>query len=403
MNSSFVKLIINSSNPIVFSSFYPERFAPSDYKYRLKMVVSPRFCTRITPTDSSMLRTITTVFQTIRHYHFNTDQTHKIPNPFPSTQGIGRNIVAVFWDLDNKPPKSVSPFDAAIRLKKAAESLGIVRYKIAYANQRSFDYIPPKIKLHRKDRKTLNQLENKGITKPIDPYICRVCGRKFYTNEKLINHFKQIHEREHAKRVSQIESSKGSQRVKLVGKYSMKMEKYSNAARDILTPKVGYGLGDELKRAGYWVRTVSNKPQAADVALREHMVDMMDRRQMECLVLVSDDSDFVEVLKEARLRCLKTVVVGDCKGGVLKRVSDACFSWEEIIMGKAKKEGVSVVGKWKDGDILKRLEWRYNYEKERKLYDSDASDLVCGEDDGDKVDESRAWWKLESDSDVESL
>ncbi|KAI3828622.1 hypothetical protein L1987_02729 [Smallanthus sonchifolius] len=189
----------------------------------------------------------------------------------------------------------------------------------------------------------------------------------------------------------------------------MKMEKYNNAARDILTPKVGYGLGDELKRAGYWVSVVSNKPQAADVALRNHMVDMMDRRQMECLILVSDDSDFVEVLKEARLRCLKTVVVGDSNDGALKRVSDAAFSWQEIIMGKAKKEAVSVVGRWKDGDILKRLEWTYNYERERKLYgscseddddqndDLDVSNLISDEN---KPDQSRAWWKLESDSDA---
>ncbi|KAI3788428.1 hypothetical protein L2E82_01196 [Cichorium intybus] len=41
--------------------------------------------------------------------------------------------------------------------------------------------------------------------------------------------------------------------------------------------------------------------------------------------------------------------------------------------------------------------------KEQKFYDSNASDLVCGEDNGDKLDESRAWWKLESDSDVATL
>ncbi|KAJ0716186.1 putative transcription factor C2H2 family [Helianthus annuus] len=122
---------------------------------------------------------------------------------------------------------------------------------MAYSNQHSFDYVPPEIREHRRDRITLNQLENKGVVKPVDPYMCRVCGRKFYTNEKLINHFKQIHEREHQKRVSRIESAKVSQRVKIVGKYSMKMEKHNNVARDILTPKVGYGLGDELKPAGY--------------------------------------------------------------------------------------------------------------------------------------------------------
>ncbi|GJZ27640.1 putative zinc finger, C2H2-like, PIN domain-like protein [Tanacetum coccineum] len=352
-----------------------------------------KLCANDRRIHSLTLPTIPILFRIVRHCHFNT----------------GRNIVAVFWDLDNKPPKSVSPFDAAIRLRKAAESFGDVRFKIAYANQRSFDYVPPKIKEHRRDRKKLDQLENKGVVKPVDPYICRVCGRKFYNNEKLINHFKQIHEREHAKRVSQIESARGSQRVKLVGKYSMKMEKYSNSARDILTPKVGYGLGDELKRAGYWVSTVSNKPQAADVALRNHIVDMMDKRQMDCLILVSDDSDFVEVLKEAKLRCLRTVAVGDCDEGALKRVADASYSWQDVIMGKAKKEAVSVVGRWKDRDILKRLEWTYNYDRERKLYgscseddDSDVSNLVHGDDVKSKMDESRAWWKLESDSDTAS-
>ncbi|KAF3450467.1 hypothetical protein FNV43_RR06550 [Rhamnella rubrinervis] len=168
----------------------------------------------------------------------------------------------------------------------------------------------------------LNQLENKGVIKPVEPYLCRVCGRKFYTNEKLVNHFKQLHEREHMKRLNQIESARGSRRVKLVGKYSMKMEKYKNAARDILTPKVGYGLADEIKRAGFWVRTVSDKPQAADIALKNHMVD------------VSQDCS-----------------CGKCHRWDFERTADAGFSWKEIMLKKAKKEAVSVVGKWKDRDV----------------------------------------------------
>ena len=44
----------------------------------------------------------------------------------------------------------------------------------------------------------------------------------------------------------------------------------------------------------------------------------------------------MDVLKEAKLRCLKTVV-GDVNDGALKRVADAGFSWSEILMGKAKK------------------------------------------------------------------
>lgn len=320
--------------------------------------------------------------------------------------------VGIFWDLDNKPPNSFPPYDAAVRLKAVASSFGVVRYMVAYANRHAFSHVPSAVREQRKDRKLLNKLENKGMLSPAQPYLCRVCGRKFYNNEKLINHFKQLHEREQAKRLNQIESARGSRRVKLVGKFSMKIEKYKNAAREVLTPKVGYGLGDELKRAGFWVRMVSDKPQAADTALRNHIIDMMDKRNVGCVVLVSDDSDFVDVLREAKLRCLKTVVVGDVNDGVLKRTAHAGFSWKEVMLGKAKKEGVSVVGRWKDRDILKRLEWTYNPELERKEYSSDDEvdfeiedreirEGDYGEDDKFMQEKDRcAWWELVPDSDV---
>lgn len=327
---------------------------------------------------------------------------------FGSLDSPIRASVGIFWDLDNKPPKSFPPFDAATKLKKAAGQFGVVRFTVAYANRHAFSYVPPLVRQQRKERKTLNLLEKSGVVKVEDPYICRVCGRRFYTNEKLVNHFKQIHEREQTKRLNQIESARGKMRVKLVAKYAMKMDKYKGAVRDVLTPKVGYGLADDLKRAGFWVRTVSDKPQAADIALRNHLVDVMDKRMVDYVVLVSDDSDFVEVLKEARLRCLKTVVVGDSNDGALKRTADAAFSWQEIMMGKAKKEAVSVVGRWKDRDVLKRLEWTYDPEVEKKLYysevESDDSDGIFSGEDKEDVDASiskedaHAWWKLDSRS-----
>uniref|UniRef100_A0A3Q7JHR4 C2H2-type domain-containing protein n=1 Tax=Solanum lycopersicum TaxID=4081 RepID=A0A3Q7JHR4_SOLLC len=215
---------------------------------------------------------------------------------FGSLDSPIRASVGIFWDLDNKPPKSFPPFDAATKLKKAR-----------------------------------HLLEKSGVVKVEDPYICRVCGRRFYTNEKLVNHFK-------------------------------KMDKYKGAVRDVLTPKVGYGL---------------------------HLVDVMDKRM-------------------ARLRCLKTVVVGDSNDGALKRTADAAFSWQEIMMGKAKKEAVSVVGRWKDRDVLKRLEWTYDPEVEKKLYysevESDDSDGIFSGEDKEDVDASiskedaHAWWKLDSRS-----
>ncbi|XVE63412.1 hypothetical protein DITRI_Ditri07aG0018400 [Diplodiscus trichospermus] len=351
----------------------------------------------------------------LRYFHSLEKVGFESLNPTSTLESrTAQNNVAIFWDLDNKPPNSFPPFEAAVKLKTAASSFGFVKSMVAYANHHAFTYVPKVVRQQRRERKLLNQLESKGVIKSVEPCLCKVCGRRFYTNEKLVNHFKQIHEREHQKRLNQIESARGSRRVKLVAKYSMKMEKYKNAARDVLTPKVGYGLADELKRAGFWVGTVSNRPQAADVALRDHIVDVMDKRKAKCLVLVSDDSDFVDVLKEAKLRCLKTVVVGDITDGALKRVADAGFSWTEILMGKAKKEAVSVVGKWKDRDILKRLEWKYNPDVERKFYGS--NDMFNDEtenldfdsaDDGNNADcmnngVSGAWWELDSDSDVSS-
>lgn len=317
-----------------------------------------------------------------------------------------KNKVAIFWDLDNKPPNSLPPYDAALKLKKAASSFGVVRYMVAYANRQAFSCVPPVVKERRKERKTLNQLENRDVLRPIVPFLCRVCGRKFYTNEKLVNHFKEIHEREQTKRLHQIESARGKMRVKLVARFSMQMEKYKNAARNVLTPKVGYCLADELKRAGFWVQAVSSKPHAANIALRDHMVDMMNKKLVECLVLVSDDLDFMDVLKEARLRCLKTLVVGDINDGALKRVSDVCFSWKEIMMGKAKKQAPTVVGRWKDRNVLKRLEWTYNPEIVKK--DGESDECYIDGIDFEKNDDTKqkrdggAWWKLDSDAEVTS-
>lgn len=301
-------------------------------------------------------------YSKLRSKYGSHDSSSSVANRIP------QSTVAVFWDLDNKPPNSFPPYEAAVKLKTAAYSFGTVNSMVAYGNSYAFSYVPPVVREQRKDRKFLNQMENKGVVNPPVPLLCRVCSRKFYSFEKLTNHFKQIHEREHIKRMSRIESARGTRRVDLVAKYSMKMEQYKRAARTVLTPEIGYGLADELKRAGFWVKTVSDKPQAADIALRTHMVDVMDKRKADCLFLVSDDSDFVDVLKEAKERCLRTVVVGDVNEGALKRVSDASFSWKEVLMGKAKKEAGSVVGKWRDRDVLKRLEWRYDSEEARRVY-----------------------------------
>ena len=79
----------------------------------------------------------------------------------------------------------------------------------------------------------------------------------------------------------------------------------------MLTPKVGYGLAAALRRsAGIYVKAAEDKPQAADWALKRQIEHSMSMR-VDWLVLVSDDSDFLEVLRKAREANLWTVVVGD--------------------------------------------------------------------------------------------
>ncbi|XP_010529497.1 PREDICTED: uncharacterized protein LOC104806346 [Tarenaya hassleriana] len=361
---------------------------------------------------SSRPKTTNPVLEFCRNSHSDSIKGLSSINPKPISR------VAVFWDLDNKPPASFPPYEAAIKLRATAASFGFVKQMVAYANHHAFKYVPVAVREQRKERKVLNQMENKGLIQPPEPYFCGVCGRRFYSNDKLVNHFRQIHETENQKRLRQIESAKGNRRVRLVGKYTMKMDKYKRAARKVLTPKEGYGLAEELKRGGFRVKEVSDNPEAADKALKEHMIYVMDKREVECVVLVSDDSGFAGILREAKERCVRTVVVGDLNDGALKRVADVGFSWKEVVIGKAKKQVDKVVGKWKDRDVLKKLEWTYDpvMEKEKMKERGFSHVWDCEfNDDGEEIETGAgldswemtgagAWWEMDDeDNDGSSI
>jgi len=97
-------------------------------------------------------------------------------------------------------------------------------------------------------------------------------------------------------------------------------------------PKVGYGLAAELRRAGVFVKTVQDKPQAADWALKRQMVHSMSRG-IDWLFLVSDDSDFSEMLRRAREADLGTVVVGDWDRA-LGSIADLWVPWSGVENGE---------------------------------------------------------------------
>ncbi|QCD90313.1 hypothetical protein DEO72_LG4g1268 [Vigna unguiculata] len=103
------------------------------------------------------------------------------------------------------------------------------------------------------------------------------------------------------------------------------------AATTLLVPKVGYRLAAELRRAGVFVKIVQDKSQAADWALKRQMVHSMSRG-IDWLFLVSDDSDFSEMLRKAWEANLGTVVVGDWDRA-LGRDADLWVPWNAVENG----------------------------------------------------------------------
>ncbi|KAK9946479.1 hypothetical protein M0R45_011944 [Rubus argutus] len=127
-------------------------------------------------------------------------------------------------------------------------------------------------------------------------------------------------------------SLKGKKRQRFKERFISGNHKYNEAASTLIRPKVGYGLASELRRAGVFVKTVEDKPQAADWALKRQMQHSMSRG-IDWLFLVSDDSDFSDMLRKAREASLGTVVVGDWDRA-LGRHADVWVPWTGVENGE---------------------------------------------------------------------
>lgn len=243
--------------------------------------------------------------------------------------------VVVLWDLDNKPPRG-PPYQAAMALQRVAQRFGEVVDISAYANRHAFIHLPHWVLEERRQRRRLDILERKGETTPSETYVCGVCGRKCKTNLDLKKHFRQLHERERQKKLNRMKSLKGKKRQRFKERFINGNHKYQQAAKTLITPKVGYGLAGELRRAGVYVKTVEDKPQAADWAVKKQMQHSMSRG-VDWLVLVSDDSDFRDMLRRAREANLGTLVVGD-SDRALGRHSDLWVPWIGVENGEVTEK-----------------------------------------------------------------
>ncbi|KAF8410101.1 hypothetical protein HHK36_002623 [Tetracentron sinense] len=278
-----------------------------------------------------------------------------------------QNKVVVLWDLDNKPPRG-PPYEAAMALREVAERFGDVLEMSAYANRHAFVHLPQWVLEERRERRRMDILERKGVSSPDEPYVCGVCGRKCRTNLDLKKHFKQLHERERQKKLNRMRSLKGKKRQKYKERFISGNHKYEDAARSLITPKAGYGLASELRRAGVFVKTVEDKPQSADWALKRQMQHSVTRG-IDWMFLVSDDSDFSDMLRRARDSNLRTVVVGDWHRA-LGRHADLWIPWTGVENGEVAEE-----------DLLSRTR--------RRNESLDRDDLFSiSHSDGDSDDES---------------
>uniref|UniRef100_A0ACD5UBU2 Uncharacterized protein n=2 Tax=Avena sativa TaxID=4498 RepID=A0ACD5UBU2_AVESA len=289
----------------------------------------------------------------------------------PATR-VPNTPVAVLWDLAaSRPPSKLPLYDSAVRLHLAASSFGRLRLSVAFLH--------PCHRLPDPDPST--EATN----------LCRVCGRRFRARDALLRHFETIHTREHAKRLERIESSRGDRRVRLAASLSLKLSKYAKAARELTAGVDSRSPADELRRAGVHSE-LSRYPSAS---LQERAHEVLDEGSVRCLMLVSGKEELSPLLRLAKEKGVRSVVVGGESG--LVRWADVGFTWAEVIAGKARTAAPSTSGKWRDKDVLKRLEWRYEE-------DDEEEDVVFEEDgDGDGSEElagsanGKPWWKLESD------
>ncbi|KAG8082273.1 hypothetical protein GUJ93_ZPchr0014g47015 [Zizania palustris] len=283
-------------------------------------------------------------------------------------------LVAVLWDLAaSRPPSTLPLYDAAVRLHLAATSLGRVHLSEAFIHPG-----------HRLPAPS-------PAAAAASVHLCRVCGRRFRARDTLLRHFDAIHAREHAKRLARIDSSRGDRRVRLAAALSLKLSKYEKAARELTAAADPGSPAGDLRRARVAV-VLSRTPSDS---LRQRAQEVLDEGSIRCLMLVSGRDELVPLLRLAREKGVRSVVVGGESGTA--RWADVGFSWAEVVAGKARKAAPSVSSKWRDRDVLKRLEWRYEDEDEDE-------DVVFAEDgDEDGIEElarktkGKPWWKLESD------
>ncbi|TGO24470.1 hypothetical protein BPAE_0102g00320 [Botrytis paeoniae] len=247
--------------------------------------------------------------------------------------------VILLWDLDNKPPfDSINPYEAAQNLRAFASSFGNVINIAAFANRSGMSFVPSSVIESRKELKEYYALEDKLHRKykiELDePYVCGICGNKKKTQVQLTKHFK-IHEKKRVQKSNGAAQLKGKKKARFIARELSKEKnaKYHDAAVGITRPADRYKLDTELQRAGVVVNLVKSSSQAVDKAIIAYSNAMRQREATlyDWLILISDDTDFGDLVKRLSRKGVGTIVVGDRMRKVGSKPSEklamAAYAW----------------------------------------------------------------------------
>ncbi|KAF5870220.1 putative c2h2-like zinc finger protein [Botrytis fragariae] len=282
----------------------------------------------------------------VRHSH-STHSTSSIVSGEPDTALLALNDVQkqkelsqppqqkviVLWDLDNKPPfDSINPYEAAQNLRAFASRFGNVINIAAFANRSGMSFVPSSVIESRKELKEYYALEDKlhrkYKVKPDEPYVCGICGNKKKTQVEVVKHFK-IHEKERGKKLNAAAQLKGKKKARFKARELSKEKnaKYHEAAVGIIRP------ADRFGEQEFVVNLVKSSSQAADEAIIAYSNEMGQRRATvyDWLILISDDTDFGDLVKRLSRKGVGTIVVGDrmrkAGGQSSKKLAMAACAW----------------------------------------------------------------------------
>ncbi|XP_050896029.1 uncharacterized protein LOC127102729 [Lathyrus oleraceus] len=150
---------------------------------------------------------------------------------------------------------------------------------------------------------------------------------------------------------------------------------YNEAAGNVVAPRVGFGLGSELRRAGVFVKVVKvgEKGNAAELWLKREMMS----GEVGWLVLVSDDREFADMLRKVREVNLKTVFVGDYWDRDLGKNADLWLPWNVVENGKLERMGLMGKTEGLDDELEGDQDLDYSeYVTEEELYERMEKDVM---------------------------